>query len=302
MNCAGKPTVFRSFPSTEKMIEEFERFCSVDLQLAAWSVKTYRWIVMRLVRWLSKPAWEATVEDIRGFLEQAKEKYAPKHYANILISLRRFYRDFLRQPDLMASFVFPHIPFKPVQVPRGEQIHQFFAALNNDRQRAMFLMFASSGLRCSELLGLRKVDIDFDMCKIVPQPHATGRTKNSPHFTFYNEEASEYLAKYLSKRHDDDPRLFKIGSSAFRRSWKHAMKRSSVKVYPQGLRQWFCQALTEKGVSDRYIDFFCGRSPKSVLARHYTDYSPERLKQIYEKANTKVLNATPDLDEDIKEG
>jgi len=43
------------------------------------------------------------------------------------------------------------------------------------------------------------------------------------------------------------------------------------------------------GVSDRYIDAFCGRTPKSVLARHYTDYNPERLRRIYEKAKLKVL-------------
>ncbi len=43
------------------------------------------------------------------------------------------------------------------------------------------------------------------------------------------------------------------------------------------------------GVSDRYIDAFCGRTPKSVLARHYSDYSPEKLKQIYDKASIKVL-------------
>ena len=33
------------------------------------------------------------------------------------------------------------------------------------------------------------------------------------------------------------------------------------------------------GVADRYIGAFCGRVSKSVLARHYTDYSPEKLKR-----------------------
>jgi len=32
-----------------------------------------------------------------------------------------------------------------------------------------------------------------------------------------------------------------------------------------------------------------GKAPKSVLARHYTDYNPERLRIIYEEANLKVL-------------
>jgi len=44
------------------------------------------------------------------------------------------------------------------------------------------------------------------------------------------------------------------------------------------------------GVLDRYVDAFCGRVPISVLARHYTDYSPEKLKEIYDKAGLKALS------------
>jgi intergrase/recombinase len=43
------------------------------------------------------------------------------------------------------------------------------------------------------------------------------------------------------------------------------------------------------GVSETYIDAFCGRVPKSVLARHYTDFSPQKLEEIYEKANIKIF-------------
>ena len=55
-------------------------------------------------------------------------------------------------------------------------------------------------------------------------------------------------------------------------------------------REWSCCEMGSLGVSDCYIDTFCGRTPKSVLARHYTDYNPERLKMIYEKATLKVLS------------
>ncbi len=36
-----------------------------------------------------------------------------------------------------------------------------------------------------------------------------------------------------------------------------------------------------KGVQPQYVDDFCGRVPASVLARHYSDFSPEVLKEIY---------------------
>jgi len=45
-----------------------------------------------------------------------------------------------------------------------------------------------------------------------------------------------------------------------------------------------------KECQTRYVDAFCGRVPRSVLARHYTDFSPEKLKEIYEKAKLKVLS------------
>ncbi|MCL7390405.1 MAG: hypothetical protein LZ173_10840 [Thaumarchaeota archaeon] len=44
------------------------------------------------------------------------------------------------------------------------------------------------------------------------------------------------------------------------------------------------------GISDRYVDAFCRRVSESVLARHYTNFSPEKLKEILRKVNIKVLN------------
>ena len=37
------------------------------------------------------------------------------------------------------------------------------------------------------------------------------------------------------------------------------------------------------------FEHFCGRTPKSVLARHYIDYNPEMLRRIYEEVSFKVL-------------
>ncbi len=68
-----------------------------------------------------------------------------------------------------------------------------------------------------------------------------------------------------------------------------ASNRSGIKITPQTLREWFCSEMGRLNIPDRYVDAFCGRTPKSVLARHYSDYSSERLREIYEKAGLKVL-------------
>jgi intergrase/recombinase len=69
-----------------------------------------------------------------------------------------------------------------------------------------------------------------------------------------------------------------------------ARKKTGINITPQILREWFACEMGRLGVPDRYVDAFCGRVPRSVLARHYTDFSPEKLKEIYDKANLKVLS------------
>ena len=39
----------------------------------------------------------------------------------------------------------------------------------------------------------------------------------------------------------------------------------------------------------KYIDAFCGRTKSSVLEKHYLDYSPEPLQEIYDEAGITVL-------------
>ena len=68
------------------------------------------------------------------------------------------------------------------------------------------------------------------------------------------------------------------------------MKNSALlSITPQKLRQWFCSEMLRLGVSETYIDAFCGRVPKSVLARHYTDFSAEKFLELYERASLTCL-------------
>lgn len=72
--------------------------------------------------------------------------------------------------------------------------------------------------------------------------------------------------------------------------FKRIGRKSGVHITPKILKEWFCSEMGALGFQDRYVDDFCGRVPKSVLARHYTDYSPKRIKQIYDKSGLRVLS------------
>lgn len=106
-----------------------------------------------------------------------------------------------------------------------------------------------------------------------------------------DREAEMVLKEYLQNRKLlKSKRLFSMTSRETRRLWRSAREKTGLIITPKVLRDWFCEEMGRLGVSDRYIDAFCGRTPKSVLARHYSDYSPEKLKEIYDKADLKVLS------------
>jgi len=183
----------------------------------------------------------------------------------------------------------PEDLFEPKKkVPSKEELQQFYKVLEDDRERALFLMFATTGLRKSEVLNLKIEDIDMEKRMVIPKAHQ-GRTKRA-WVSFFNEECQEVLKRYLSMRKDKKPKLFPISRVTLWKIFRRGREKINVHLNPQILREWFCSEMGKLGVPDRYVDAFCGRVPRSVLVRHYTDFSPGKLKEIYDKANLKVLD------------
>jgi len=156
--------------------------------------------------------------------------------------------------------------------------------------KAIFLFFATTGLRRKELFKLKIKDVDFEKRMIIPEKDSS-RTKMS-WITFYNDEAEEALRGYLGSFNDLDKnrRLFPVTETYLRERCKAFERKTGIRITPQILREWFAREMGRLGVPDRYVDAFCGRVPRSVLARHYTDFSSEKLKEIYDKATLKNLS------------
>jgi hypothetical protein len=162
--------------------------------------------------------------------------------------------------------------------------------------KALYLVLASSGLRLSEVLSVTKDDLDWNTSRITPHSHITSTTKKS-YFSFINSEAMDALNTYMSLPYNhgpnhksDDPRIFSTDKATVANEFREIAKASGVPISPKKLRSWLSSELAEREVSDRYVDFLQGRTPKSVLARHYSDYRPEKLKRIYDRAGIRVLS------------
>jgi integrase len=273
----------------DELLAEFREFCLIDLQLKQPTVNNHLGVVNRLLQKIQKPANQLSVNDLRTYLQGYLNK-SPSSYSNQIKSFRRFFRDFLGADHLITTFQLPKQEYKPIIIPTKNQLTKFYATFESKRDQALFLMFATSGLRKAEVLSLRFDDVDLERRMVYPKNNAKrGSTKRS-WISFYNHETASVLDEYLTTRKDSDQRVFSLSEKSSLKTWKKVSKRVKINIMPQLLRRWFCCEMGRLGVPDRYVNAFCGRTPKSVIARHYTDYTPTRLQEIYERANLTVLS------------
>jgi hypothetical protein len=125
---------------------------------------------------------------------------------------------------------------------------------------------------------------------IIPRCHS-GQTKRSG-ISFYNEEAERLLEEFekiQTSRQKRSQKLFPISWTTFIKEWRRAKRRSKVNLKPKDLRDFFSQEMGKRFVPDRYIDIFQGRAPKNILAKHYTPQGIKMLKEIYDRADLKIL-------------
>jgi integrase len=265
---------------------DLRKFLEVDLQRKKLTVQSHVRQIKRFLKEVQVPLEDVSAREVRSYLSQFNA-VSPNTYKNVLSALKVFFRDFLSRPGVVASFKFPYYEQSFKRIPSKVKLHKFYSALEDSRCRCYFLLYATSALRRREAMALLKENIDLEKRMIIPGVRNT-RTKRRL-FSFFNEETEIVLRRYLASRRDDSSKLLPISEKTFRKIWKRAYEKTGILITPQLLRDWFCNEMGRLGVPDRYIDAFCGRVPRSILARHYTDYSPERLKQIYDKADLKVL-------------
>jgi len=268
-----------------KEIDDFNNFMLIDLQLNISTVKGHIREVRKFLNFVKNRPLSREIIREYLMLHRSKSSYV---YKNVLSAIKRFVRDYLELEQMVSTFKFPKHIYRPKIIPTREEIRRFYESLDSLKEKALFLMYATTGLRHRELLSLTFNDVDFNSKTITPKK--SNQTTKKVWCTFYNEETKRVLMEYLESRKDNNQKLFPFDHNKFDELWRKGKERTEIHITPQVLREFFCQQMGELGVPDRYIDAFCGRVPRSILARHYTDYSPVRLKRIYDKAKLRVLS------------
>ncbi len=264
-------------------LDEFLEFCRVDLRLSKKTIVRNRSVVRRV---LQECGPDPSTPQLRQFLGKIENDSTRDNYIK---GLRTYFRDYKNDFERVRTFRLANRIVIPSWCPSKKDLQVFYSELGDSKERAIFLMYASSGKRRNEVLELTLKDVDIADRVIYPNKESCSKRT---WYSFFNQECQDVLYEYLKVRRDPSRcgKLFPLGSQYDHCLFKIAQNKTNLPITPKVLRLWFCCEMSRLGVSDRFIDAFCGRVPRSVFARHYTDYSLETLKEIYDKAGLKVLS------------
>ena len=129
---------------------------------------------------------------------------------------------------------------------------------------------------------LKVENLDFGINSIDASQLHEGKTKHS-WVSFFTNQVAEYLKNHIQQK-DLEPEdyLFSVDTRTVQNSFKLVSEQLEIILTPHMLRSIFTEKCTVAKISDKYIDAFCGRTSPGIIAKHYTDYSPEKLRLQYD--------------------
>ncbi|WP_436935440.1 integrase [Halovenus marina] len=273
-----------STQSVEETLDEYTDYAITVLNRSEQTLDQHRRYLDRLLRHAEKPPDAIEEADIIAYLE-SEQPMSESKKQNILSAVRVFFREYV-ESEIADSFKLPTTSPNPTTVPTKADLQTFYDAIENPKYQTIFLMYATSGLRSSELVELTIDDINEDDRMLIPENDSAVK---QTWVSFYNEEAEQAYEAFKPTRAPNDERLFQASKPTVNTTFQRLSEKSGVKITPQMLRRWFASEMASLGVDSSYIDAFCGRTPDSVLEKHYLDYSPRKLKQIYDDAGLTLL-------------
>ncbi|MDR3351966.1 MAG: site-specific tyrosine recombinase XerD [Zoogloeaceae bacterium] len=285
---------------------EIDIFCDalwLEDGLARTTLQSYRADLATLSRWLAGEARPALVEaqeaDLKAFIAWLSQTKRASSQARFLSSLRRFYRwRLLRGQASIDPTSDLGRPVLPERLPRTlseTQVEHLLAAPDTGtplglRDRAMLETLYATGLRVSELVGLRLHEVHFDD-GIVRVMGKGSKERLVP----LGEEALDWLRRYIAegrcallKGRPCDAVFVTARAAAMTRQmfWTRIKGHATLagiareKLSPHVLRHAFATHLINHGADLRVVQMLLGHA-SITTTQIYTHVARERLKKLH---------------------
>jgi len=194
------------------------------------------------------------------------------------------------------------------EVMSEEELAQFLDSVEEKntmgvRDRAMFELMYSSGLRCSEVANLNIGDVDLGNREVIVRLGKFGKDRVVP----ISEVAAAFLKRYLQGRTTRDEAVFwtrtgRVSGSTVGHRFRDLLQRYGLarpRVSAHSVRHSTATHLLEHGAGIRYVAELLGHEDIQTTVR-YTHMLPENLKGVYRRYHPRENECYREVDEEYR--
>lgn len=292
-----------SLPTWRRVLDRYLEHLAVERGLSRNTVLAYRADLARLGEALTKSGGDLLAADAQALAAHIRELrrkgIAARSTARALASIRGFYQHLIevgeRKDNPAVNLVAPKL-FRPLpKVLSEDQVEALLAAPDTAtplglRDRAMIELLYATGLRVSELVGLKLPQLRLDVGFLL----AFGKGAKE-RVVPVGEQAEHWVRKYLAEARPGllDGRHQSVFVNAAGRPlsrvgfWmilkKHGLEAGiTAPLSPHVLRHSFATHLLEHGADLRAVQAMLGHADVSTT-EIYTHVHQHRLKSLYER-------------------
>jgi len=289
----------------DSLLDSFLTYLAVEKGLSENTLESYGRDIRKFLSFVDKKGVTAAegikYNDILDFLSDCKEKgYSATSTVRSIVSIKQFFK------YLLLEKVIEENPTAHIRTPRMkksipgvitlEEVERILAAPDEStpeglRDAAMLEILYATGIRVSELIGIKLNDVNFELGFVIVYGKGS-KERIVP----IGDKAKEKLIEYLR---DSRPALLKsrdakalfvtrLGKGMTRQGFWKIIKNNALKagiakkISPHTLRHSFATHLLERGADLRTIQIMLGHSDISTT-QIYTHVESERLKEIHKK-------------------
>lgn len=234
------------------------------------TLKYYETTIRKCVDFMAKPLRFVDANDIRRCLAWAmtERNCTPVTVNNERRCLSTFFQwleneDIIRKSPVKRTKALKeeNADKKPFS---DEDVAKLREACRDEREKAVFELLLSSGMRVSELCGLDIADMDMlgRECEVLGKG-------NKRRTCYFSAEAKLHIERYLEGRNDDEPALFvakqsphaRLSKSGIEKSMRDLGKRAHVdNVHPHRFRRTMATNNLRRGMKLEEIQQLLGHS------------------------------------------
>ena len=291
-------------PQDQALIDEFCDALWLEDGLAKLTLEAYRRDLGQFALWLKEQGHnlaDAGELELTGYIAARHRGGAKGSSANRRLSaLRRLFRWMLRQgkrnADPTVNLDSAKQPLRFPKVLSENDVEHLLAAPDLGtplglRDRAMLELLYASGLRVSELVSVKTMEVSLSDNVVRITSGKGGKTRLVP----FGEEAADWISRYLKEsrapllegRASDDLFVTARGAAMTRHNFWHAVKKyglaagiPAAALSPHTLRHAFATHLLNHGADLRVVQMLLGHSDISTT-QIYTHVAQARLKDLH---------------------